>query len=602
MIALLCVMLLAGLLPQSAHANDENGGIINGMTAWNGNIVYYNGVKWKAIAKTSDGSAWLLFPVNGLDSKSWTSYQAMLGYGDTYYNGLSDGEKSAILPTTKSDPKYEYSTSLIYNTDAGLDKAKMFPLSAQEAYTYIIYKRTWNKSPWPYKFLLRSQCTNGNAGWVDSNIALSSYQTNAASGQCIRLVFQLDRTKVLFESDATKEKPSSSADGEFGVFNAPNLTNDPSKIGAKLTLIVNSSEYSLDSRFTAAVDKTQVAKGKSLKVTYSGVSDGNYVSAILLDASGAVLKHANKTPDESGEWDLTIPTDLDPGSYTLKLYSEKQNGAYKTDYASTPVEFALTVTGGSTPATVTEAPTKNTLTYDGTEQNLVTAGTADGGTMQYALGVNATEEPVSGWTDTISTCKDYGTYYVWYRASGDEDHTNSAAACIPVSIGKKTVTVSGIKANDKPYDMTTDATFDLSNVVFNGIAEGDTLTVTVYGKFVDAERGENKTVTITSLSLGGASVGNYQLASSGNQTTATATISLTESASWMIGGNRPVWGDTVYFGQNDYGDGTENIQSIPWRVIGESDTAWVLFSDDLKGLTWPQAASNYNETGKSYGQ
>ena len=93
-----------------------------------------------------------------------------------------------------------------------------------------------------------------------------------------------------------------------------------------------------------------------------------------------------------------------------------------------------------------------------------------------------------------------------------------------VNISRKEIVVSGIAAANKPYDGNTNATLDYSGVTFGGIVDGDELTLTATGTFDNAEIGNAKTVNITNLTLGGKSVGNYQLAASGQQTETTANI------------------------------------------------------------------------------
>ncbi|MBO5535960.1 MAG: InlB B-repeat-containing protein [Clostridia bacterium] len=87
-------------------------------------------------------------------------------------------------------------------------------------------------------------------------------------------------------------------------------------------------------------------------------------------------------------------------------------------------------------ATVTRAPAANNLTYTGSAQKLVTAGEATGGKMQYALGDNATTAPTdeSLYTTSIPAKTDAGTYYVWYKVKGDNNHTDTTPVCIPVTI------------------------------------------------------------------------------------------------------------------------------------------------------------------------
>lgn len=91
-------------------------------------------------------------------------------------------------------------------------------------------------------------------------------------------------------------------------------------------------------------------------------------------------------------------------------------------------------------------------------------------------------------------------------------------------IYQREVTISGITANNKVYDGTPSAVLNLSNVVFNNIIDGDSLSLSATGIFEDANAGINNTVNINNLLLGGTSVSNYKLAGSGNQTTTTASI------------------------------------------------------------------------------
>ena len=83
-------------------------------------------------------------------------------------------------------------------------------------------------------------------------------------------------------------------------------------------------------------------------------------------------------------------------------------------------------------ATVDTAPTGKTLTYDGTEQQLVTPGQATGGTLQYALGTET--EATTNYSTEIPKGKDAKTYYVWYKAVGDETHADSDAKYVTSKI------------------------------------------------------------------------------------------------------------------------------------------------------------------------
>ena len=67
------------------------------------------------------------------------------------------------------------------------------------------------------------------------------------------------------------------------------------------------------------------------------------------------------------------------------------------------------------------------LVYDGSAQPLVSGGSAEGGTLLYALGDDADDAPATGrWSEEIPEATGAGTYHVWYRVDGDEGHEGVA--------------------------------------------------------------------------------------------------------------------------------------------------------------------------------
>jgi len=83
-------------------------------------------------------------------------------------------------------------------------------------------------------------------------------------------------------------------------------------------------------------------------------------------------------------------------------------------------------------------PIAKTITYNGTEQELITIGTANGGTLEYALG-NETES-ITEYSENIPTGIHAGVYYVWYRVVGDENKFHDVAPQnIEVTINKAKV-------------------------------------------------------------------------------------------------------------------------------------------------------------------
>ena len=160
---------------------------------------------------------------------------------------------------------------------------------------------------------------------------------------------------------------------------------------------------------------------------------------------------------------------------------------------------------------ITPPTAQENLTYTGQEQALIIAGSvADYGTMQYSLTENGT------YSQDIPAGTDAGTYTVWYRVIGDANHNDTALASVPVSIGKKPLTITGVTAASKPYDGTTDA--DISSVTFDNMTLTRGTDYTVTARFDDAGVGSGKNITAT-VTLMGQAAKNYVLEQSNFMTT-----------------------------------------------------------------------------------
>ena len=171
---------------------------------------------------------------------------------------------------------------------------------------------------------------------------------------------------------------------------------------------------------------------------------------------------------------------------------------------------------------ITDATVKlsaTTFTYNGSlQQPTVTSVEKDGTTF-------LTEESTNGYADyDVDIPNSINVKEIPYAITVTFRGKFTETATADYAINKKDIIISGITAKDKDYDDATTATLDYSQVVYEGIVEGDVLTVTATGNFEDANAGENKKVVISGMVLGGKSVANYQLATSGQQTSTTASI------------------------------------------------------------------------------
>ena len=157
---------------------------------------------------------------------------------------------------------------------------------------------------------------------------------------------------------------------------------------------------------------------------------------------------------------------LDAGSYTFRC--EVSCDGYIT---SQSVDLKV----NKADSQITPPTAKENLVYTGKEQALITAGKAEGGTMQYSL--NGTD-----WQDTVPVGTNAGTYTVQYQVIGDSNHNDSAPASVSVTIDRQPVEV--------PKEDATVFTYDGEKKTYT-IAENDNYTV------ANAEQTNAGTYTVT---------------------------------------------------------------------------------------------------------
>ena len=112
-------------------------------------------------------------------------------------------------------------------------------------------------------------------------------------------------------------------------------------------------------------------------------------------------------------------------------------------------------------------------------------------------------------------------YTVKFTGSGYTDVTVFSGT---ITVTPRTVTVTGIAAQSRPYNGGTAAALDFSGASITGKLEGDALSVTVSGVFETKNAGESRTVSLTGLTLTGGAKDNYTLDAANSQRTASADI------------------------------------------------------------------------------
>ena len=179
-----------------------------------------------------------------------------------------------------------------------------------------------------------------------------------------------------------------------------------------------------------------------------------------------------------------------------------------------------------TTATITAKEVTVTITSNGGTYGSVVAAAAELSGAVKGENVPVTLTYTGNNYTSAKVPVNAGSYKVT-ASIANSNYTLTGKTTANFVITPKAVTVTGITANDKVYDGTTNAVLDYSNAQFDGILENDKLTVAAKGVFEKAEAGKQN-VAISDLTLGGDSAANYVLAESGNQTETIATITAKE--------------------------------------------------------------------------
>ena len=215
--------------------------------------------------------------------------------------------------------------------------------------------------------------------------------------------------------------------------------------------------------------------------------DQNVTITFTIDTSVAVtgisLNQPSLTLDVGGTYngfvvDIT-PSNATDKSVTWSSDNEKvatvdADGAITAVAPGTANITATTTDGGKTAtcavivnkldSEITTEPKANTLTYNGSSQALITAGTVTGGKLVYSTDNEA-------WSETIPTGKDAGSYTVYYKVKGDDKYNETEEQKIDVTIQPKSLTITADAKSKKAGDKDPALTY-----TSEGLVDGDSIT------------------------------------------------------------------------------------------------------------------------------
>ena len=280
---------------------------------------------------------------------------------------------------------------------------------------------------------------------VDGGVGRYGHSVRIAYN-AVRPAFNLDLTSVLFTSAAVGGKiPAASSGGNQGGEAADAIFEIGDYDGSewKLTLLDNSRNFAVTEE--AASGKP----GDTITLNYTGATTGTneYISVIIADSSGAQYYGRVAQPTATdGKVEITIPSGLADGTYTLYVFSEQYNGGEQddtklTDYASAFETVALTVSSDTTasPAALdfgsktvgyTEAPAAQTVTLTNTGNQNVT--------VTLPASANYTITAGEGFANSTATLAPNGTAAFTVQpntglTAGDYDETLTVSGGSDVS-------------------------------------------------------------------------------------------------------------------------------------------------------------------------
>lgn len=155
---------------------------------------------------------------------------------------------------------------------------------------------------------------------------------------------------------------------------------------------------------------------------------------------------------------------IDVNEYDVQLtLKDPTNYRWEDGTVDTTVKFNITQ---ATP--VVTKPTTKTLTYNGSEQELVNAASTNGGTVKYSL-------DNKNWSTSIPTGKDAKEYTVYYKVEGNKNFKDVDVQEITNKINPRTIDLNWNK------ELTYNGKEQLPTVTVNNLVDGDKCEITVDG-------------------------------------------------------------------------------------------------------------------------
>ena len=364
----------------------------NGTQKWNAKGTY--GVSLAQIPVSLASGYGVYNGANQLVAGTWSWEPENSSSASGIYPNVED-DKAYTVKFTPKNSSVSYDRTL---TDSVVPEISKYPLNFSVAVKDKTYDGTTNADITSVTF----DGVNLNRG-TDYTVTASFDDASAGNGKnvtaTVTLMGQAEKNYALKQSSITTT-------GNITKAAAPDFTKETA-----LT-IVNGHEKT----YTVTLPALPVLEApKEYGTVIYGAPTVNLSSTYYAD--GAKVENGKLTlPIQKND----VKTTGSVGTVTVVIKS--------TNYEDITLTVNVNATNKLLP-TVT-APTANALTYNGTEQALVTAGKTTGGTMLYRL-------DDSKWSEQIPTAKNAGEYTVWYKVQGNAEYADVAEQSLTVTVSNQ---------------------------------------------------------------------------------------------------------------------------------------------------------------------
>ncbi len=398
---------------------------------------------WTTLDADEDGHNWvavsqfksLYWYYEDLDLSEWIRG----GQGDSivsgsYYNAVGPTYPDNYLISPKVTLGGSFSF-YAYSVDSYYEKVGVFVSTAGTAASDFEEVESW--------------IVDGYKTWTEYTVDLSDYEGEGYVA--IRNYDSYDQYLVVID-DVTITAPSGPKPHEHAFA----FTAD----GDTITAVCTADGCDLEEDVTlqiVAPEKKVCDDELSPLATLSGLDSFNEITGLQLSA------------DDIRYFDLTVraETELEEAPTGAGRYEARITVGEGEDAATAAVSYEIAKAEPEL-----GPPEGKELTYNGEDQELITAGESEDGTFEYALGT-ADEPPAEeDFGSELPVGKGAGTYYVYYRFIPDQEHEDAEPAePIEVTIAPAVLTVTAEDQEKDQGDEDPELTYTAE-----GLFDGDELT------------------------------------------------------------------------------------------------------------------------------